>query len=297
MRRTLVLVSLVTGTAILLGSVGSTEAGSARSAEVKRLQHHFDSVDVELRSRPVSSLSAAQQARRADLIQWLRDYRAAAAFPKNDRFETATPFFRDSEGTLCAMAYLIDRSGRSDIVNKVAATRNNAYIRELADDPALIAWLDSSGLSVAEAGRIQPAYDGWPIGNIDNGDRVESDKALVALGLGSVSLATSAINVVKPSYVSGFVGMLAGAAAIGAGASYLDENRGTERVATAAITLGAVSLGAGVYGLLEARGNDGDRHRDRRRGRGRNRVLMSVTPDVAIQQNDPRIGFRFAGSF
>lgn len=45
------------------------------------------------------------------------------------------------------MAYIIDRSGRADIVAKVAASRNNAYISQLAGDPALIAWLDSAVLA------------------------------------------------------------------------------------------------------------------------------------------------------
>jgi hypothetical protein len=61
------------------------------------------------------------------------------------------------------MAYLIDRSGRRDLVDRVAATRNNAFIAELADDSALRAWLDSVGLSVTEAARIQPSYPPEPL--------------------------------------------------------------------------------------------------------------------------------------
>ena len=299
MRRNLVFVPLAAGTLLLFGAAGPGERDPARAAEVSRLQQHFDSVDIELTSRNVANLNATQQARRATLAAWLRDYRGEAKFPKNDRFDTPTPFFRDSEGTLCAMAYLIDRSGRRDIVDKVAATRNNAYIRELADDPALIAWLDSSGLTVAEAARIQPAYggDGGIVFGPD--DDVESDIALAAIGLGSVSLATSAINVVKPSYLSGILGMLAGAAAIGTAASYRDDSRGADRVANAAIGLGALSIGAGVYGLLEARGRDenDDWDRDRRRRRGRSKASVALAPDVMVQRSEPRIGLRVVGSF
>ena len=68
------------------------------------------------------------------------------------------PFFRDRYGALCAMAYLIERSGRGDLVDRIAISRNNAFIAELATDPALRAWLDSVGLSVSEAARIQPTY-------------------------------------------------------------------------------------------------------------------------------------------
>ena len=68
------------------------------------------------------------------------------------------PFFRDGHGARCAMAYLIERSGRRDLVDRIALTRNNAFIAELATDPALRVWLDSVGVSVTEAARIQPAY-------------------------------------------------------------------------------------------------------------------------------------------
>ena len=131
----------------------------ARRLEVARLRSHFDSVGAELLHANVLRFTPAQRRVRATLIDWLQEYRDAGAFPRNDRFpERSMPFFRDGHGALCAMAYLIDRSGRRDLVDRVAATRNNAFIDELADDPDLRAWLDSVGLSVTEAARIQPTY-------------------------------------------------------------------------------------------------------------------------------------------
>ncbi len=291
MQRSLVIVSRAAGSAILFGASGRSAPSLTpkEAAEVTRLQRHFDAVDGELRSRDVSELSVAQRASRARLISWLREYRQAATFPTNDRFASATPFFRDASGTLCAMAYLIDRSGRSDIVDKVAATRNNAYIRELVDDPALIAWLDSAGLSVAEAARIQPAYDGpgFP-GFPDRTDRVSSDFALAALGLGGASLATSAVNALRPSYLGGALGIIAGGAALAVAASRFDDGPGTERLAVATAATGAISLGAGVYGLLAARSADRDRD-DWREGRRKRRSTI-VAPDVIVQSGEPRYG-------
>jgi hypothetical protein len=131
----------------------------ARRLEVTRLRAHFDSVDAELRHAKALELTSSQRRARATLIGWLREYRDAGEFPRNDRFpELAMPFFRDSHGALCAMAYLIERSGRRDLVDRVALTRNNAFIAELANDPELRVWLDSVGLSVTEAARIQPTY-------------------------------------------------------------------------------------------------------------------------------------------
>jgi hypothetical protein len=298
MHRTVVIVSLAVGVGLSLKPSAPVPGGSARSVDVQRLKSHFDSVDIELKSRDVATLLPSQRARRAELTSWLRDYRNAGQFPVNDKFESPTPFFRDSKGTLCAMAYLIDRSGRKDIVDKVEATRNTAYIAELADDPALIAWLDSSGLSVAEAARIQPAYGGFPDEPIRI-QRVDGDFALAAMGLAGASLATSAINIVKPSSASGLLGIVAGALSIGVGAANVNVNRGTDRVAAATMGVGALSLGAGIYGLLDARrgGDDDDWDRDRRRGRGRNRVSMSILPDVVMEKSDPRVGMRFSGRF
>ena len=299
MHRSVVILSMGLVTATLFGASWPRVELSPRSAEVQRLQRHFDSADVELKSRNVASLNRAQLARRAQLTEWLRDYRDAATFPTNDRFEAPTPFFRDKDGVLCAMAYLIDRSGRSDIVNKVTATRNNAYIRELADDPALIAWLDSSGLSVAEAARIQPSYEGgpWLPGLDDLDDRVDDDVALAAIGLSSVSLATAAVNVVKPSYISGFLGVVAGTASIITGASWLDDNNnGTKHIGTATVAFGAASLGAGIYGILEARNKDHDRDRDRYRDR-RRRYSARVVPNLTFQRSEPQVGLLVRGRF
>ena len=97
----------------------------------------------------------------------------------------------------------------------------NATVRELANESELIAWLDRSGLSVDEAARIQPSYDGDVIFPIDD-DHVADADAIAAIGLNSISLASAAINVVKPSYLSGFLGVVAGTASIIAGASWLD---------------------------------------------------------------------------
>ena len=131
----------------------------ARRLEVARLRAHFDSVDAELRHAKALQLTPGQRTARATLIGWLREYRDAGRFPRNDRFpELAMPFFRDGHGTLCAMAYLIERSGRRDLVDRIAMTRNNAFIAELSNDPALRVWLYSVGVSVTEAARIQPTY-------------------------------------------------------------------------------------------------------------------------------------------
>jgi hypothetical protein len=221
-----------------------------RRLEVARLRAHFDSVDVELHGPQRLELAPSQYTNRLTLIGWLREYRDAGRFPLNDRFPgQAVPFFRDSRGVLCAMAYLIDRSGRRDLVDHVALTRNNAYIPELADDPALRAWLDSVGLSVAEAARIQPGYNGGG-GNVVDNQEVTTQYAVTSILVSGASLATVGLNLFKPSLSTGWTGLIAGTAGLLAGAVNLDETGDTETVAAANMIIGGGAVAVGLYRLL-----------------------------------------------
>lgn len=154
------------------------------------------------------------------------------------------------------------------------------------------------GLSVAEAGRIQPGYGADSVGEGDD-DAVDSDVALTAVGLGAVSLATTAVNFVRPSTASGFLGLVAGTASIIFGATHLDdedEYGGTDRIAAVSIGLGAVSLGAGIYGILDARRHH-DGWRDRVIYRRRRGHEIRVIPDLGVQRSEPRVGLLVNGRF
>ena len=295
-------VILVGSAAILLLSAaarhGARPADSRdlhRRAEAVRLRAHFDSVDRELRARDASRLSAEQRVMRAKLISWLRDYRNAGIFPENDRFaDRAMPFFRDSHGTLCAMAYLVDRSGRTDIVDHIARTRNNAFIRELTDDRTLVAWLETSGLSVDEAARIQPTYGAYPVFVTDQ-KRVSANYALLSMGLGGTSLGSLAFNLLTPSRTSGGVGLTAGLATIIAGVAHLDETGGNKRVALANTALGSLSAVAAVRALFVARTG----HQRAASEKSKDRLVSDATisPDLMVVGNVPRMGVRLRARF
>lgn len=220
--------------------------------ETARLLAHFDTVDAELRSADVSRLSLAQRATRAQMVRWLRDYRDIGSFPRNDRIAgRRAPFFRDSRGVLCAMAYLIARSGRADLVDRVARTRNHAYIPELAGDADLADWLRRAGLSVTEAARIQPAYD--------YGDRPESrddddddEEYLIGSGvLGVTSLVATGFNLVEPGRRSAWTGALAGSANLLLGLGKLDHDQddSARDLAIANVLIGVVALAVSARGF------------------------------------------------
>lgn len=243
--------ALAFGLPLGLGDVppgGVTPLDSRR--EVARLRAHFDSVDLELRDANTLQLTPAQRTARATMVGWLRDYREAGRFPRNDRFPNQTvPFFRDSEGVLCAMAYLIERSGQGDLVDRVASTRNNAFIPELADDPDLRAWLDSAGLSVAEAARIQPGYGGGIVAD----EGVSSSYAVTSILVSGASLTTAGLNLFAPNRSTGWAGIIAGSAAIIAGAVNFDGNDATDNVAAANVIAGTGAVALGAYSLIGSR--------------------------------------------
>lgn len=133
--------------------------GIAKLLEQVRLRAHFRQVLSELKGRDVAHLAAPERNMRERLVLELARYARRGVFPKNRDFAARrTPYFIDASGTRCAMAHLIESTGERDYVEHVRRTRNNAYVRELASDRALQAWLRAAGLTVAEAARIQPSY-------------------------------------------------------------------------------------------------------------------------------------------
>ena len=252
-----------------------------RRLEVARLRAHFDSVDAELRLLTALPLTPAQRMGRTTLIGWLREYREEGSFPRNDRFpDRAMPFFRDSRGVLCAMAYLIDRSGRGDLVDRVASTRNNAFMPELAGDPELRTWLDSVGLSAAEAARIQPSYGPPPE---ESGEpEVSASYALTSILVSGSSLTTLGLNAIAPSRATGWAGVIAGTAGLIAGAVKLDGSGGTDDVATANVIAGGGALVLGLYRLLTPRPGSGN---------------ISISPVVMPTADRPRIGLAVHTTF
>lgn len=264
------LVRWVSAFVLLLGVVASlTEAPDSSShdvaahvrSEAARLRDHFDAVDAELRARDVSHLTSVQRVRRSTLITWLREYRDAAVFPLNTRVgDRAIPIFRDDRGVLCAMAYLIDRSGRSDVVDRVARTSNYAYIPELSGDSALVQWLDDAGLTLAEAARIQPQYPcggGFscpappppaPAAPLSRG------YTILSAVTGGAALTTVGLNLTSPSRDRGWAGVFAGSVEALTGVSHLNrEDPATRRLATASTIAGGLAIVAGGRAIWAAR--------------------------------------------
>jgi hypothetical protein len=239
--------------ALLLAGACSGEVAEhdTNPREVARLEQHFAEVRAELLAADVSRLDAGQRARRAQHVARLEEYAAGRVFPHNHDRAERTPFFIDRHGTRCAMAYLIEQSGRGDLVARIARESNEAYIAELAGDPELVAWLDENGLSASEAARIQPEYDQpWvPPPPEEEQDRARYQPSLaVSAVAGAASGTLLVVNLasMEKNKTRGALGAVAGA--LGATVGFLsmradEDERGVRRLA-------AANIGVGLLGVI-----------------------------------------------
>jgi hypothetical protein len=237
------------------------------AAEVARIQAHLAAVERELLARDVSLLSPDRVRARARHIRVLREYREAGVFPHNHDYPgERVPYFVDEHGTLCAMAYLISRSGRDDLVERVARAANNARIPELAGDPELIQWLDHAGLSVEEAARIQPTYGGccWVEPEVEAAE-VSSEYAVasaVASAVGGVSAGMNLVSLRSDggSRWFGIMGITAGAAGLALGVDGIGDGGATATVAAVNAGIGALSMALGAWNLFRIPGDRAEPH-------------------------------------
>jgi len=139
-------------------SAATSARAESGALETRRIQGHLLDVEGVLRRRATDALSASQRERRNTALNWLREYRGRGEFPRNHTHAGRVPIFVDEHGTPCAVAYLLQRSGREDLAREIASADNNVYAWELAGDARFSEWLHETGLTLEEAARIQPAY-------------------------------------------------------------------------------------------------------------------------------------------
>ena len=240
----LAVATLASTTAIGRASSASRERNDARM-EVRRIRIHFDSVLSELGARDVRSLARVQQAHRAALLVTLRDYRARGVFPHNYDFPgRAIPYFVDRKtGTLCAVAHLLESTGRRDIVDRVARADNNVLVPQLAGDTAFTGWLDANGITLGEAAFIQMPYS-QPVSSAE----VARNVGLVAItpfALGG-AVATSLMNALgnadgHRTRVSK-LGIISGIATAGLGAVVMSNSSVSKQIGASGMVLGLTSI-------------------------------------------------------
>jgi hypothetical protein len=224
--------------------------------EVARVRAHFDSVLAELDARDLSGLSADQRATRASLITTLVEYRDRGAFPQNYDFpDRLVPYFVDRKtGVRCAMAHLIESTSRADIVERVRSANNNVRVAQLAGDSAFTAWLDASGLTLAEAARIQPSYGG--VVTVVEPDQKYRNASTIALPLSALSMAWNLFDNRNGEHAfPSVLGLTIGAATLGLGAFAETFPEPSSKLAVANGVVGAATVFISARGLVR-RGRD-----------------------------------------
>lgn len=231
--------------------------------EVARIRAHFDSVLTELAARDVGILTAAQRANRSALVTTLAAYRARGVFPHNYDFPgQAVPYFVDRKtGTLCAVAHLLEWTGRRHIVDRVARADNNVWVPALAGDAEFESWLDANGVTLEEAARIQVPYIGEPVPapggpppQSASSKRLETAAPIVGVGALAAGLWNAYGNANGLRGGRTILGLTSGIVATGVGIAILSRS-------DASPTSGAVSALAGTVGITVASRALFNRHR------------------------------------
>ena len=297
--------SLVVASLLVLGATASDRhAGAAaphaatpgHRAEVARIRAHFDSVLAVLPSRDVAALTAAQQSNRATLLQTLRGYRDAGVFPHNYDFpEVATPYFVDRKtGTLCAVAYLMESTGRRDIVDRVARADNNVRVHQLAGDTAFNAWLAAHGLTLDEAAWIQVPYvtDETPMASVGSRDPMYNmASTLSTAGATTLGLVNALGNRDGHGRLRNFAGMTAGALSLGVGVAGLASSNASP-LAAASLVTGGLSMYVSTRGFLRHRELQVVR-RETERARSASTTISPIVPVGGTRTTGVSVAIRF----
>lgn len=242
------------------------------SSEIRRIQAHFDSVLVEMRARDASALTAEQLTRRSLLIETLVTYRNAGRFPRNYDFAEPTPYFVDRRtGILCAVAHLLESSGRRDIVDRVAAADNNVWVPRLAGASEFERWLDANGITLAEAARIQVPYVGDGPGTGATAQRRLSTLPIMSATAATLAGAANLMwNSNGHSRTGTVLGLVSGVTGAGVGLGMLADPQENRALTIASATAGVIST------LIAARGVQ--RHRRAIAARRAEDARVAVAP-------------------
>jgi len=268
-----------------------TALDAAHDTEVRRVRAHFDSVLRELGARDVAPWTVEQREQRAALVATLRAYRDRGEFPHNYDFPgELVPYFVDREtGTRCAVAQLLETTGRRDIVDRVARTNNNVRVAQLATDTAFTGWLDAHGLTLEEAARIQVPYAAPTLFGQHPG---------LALGASTMTAASVVMSVVNGTAnadgrgpIASGLGMVFGVTAVALGAGAASVQNGSGALGAVSMVSGIVSLGISTRGIIrQRRAEAAERHALHEVREQREAMRATIVPLVGAAEGRPSAG-------
>jgi hypothetical protein len=126
-------------------------------AESVRMKTHLQHVHDWLAARPATRPDL--EPRRAQILAAFQHYIDKGTTPRNMDLPWRTPVFIDEEGTICAVGYLIESTEGRALPEKIAKSHRYDFIEDIAGAmPEVQQWVETSGFTIDEIERIQPAY-------------------------------------------------------------------------------------------------------------------------------------------
>lgn len=122
-----------------------------------RVMAHLEYAEYRIRQATPDDCPPEIAARRFELLDHLRDYRMAGAFPLNYERADRRPCFIDSVGRICAVGYLVEQTAGRELAEKINEEYKYAYVMEM-QAPEIESWMNTTGLKVEEFAMIQPYY-------------------------------------------------------------------------------------------------------------------------------------------
>lgn len=160
---------------------------SFETSEFDRIEAHLKHVVSRLKLN-----STDHDLNRKRCIFLLEDYIKRGQFPINTDYPfQRKPCFIDATGNICAVGYLVEMTAGREEAERISTAYQYDYLKDI-DDPKLLTWQKTSGLSFMELEMIQPTYDfATPIPvskNIIFQDSISNKYGLISRSTGKVKL-------------------------------------------------------------------------------------------------------------
>lgn len=140
---------------IILKNPISSKSKLFVTAERVHIQAHLAITEIRLRIR---KSTIGNRTGRLFAMNILHDYWLKGEFPKNTyKKNERNPVFIDSQGTYCAVGYLMAHTGYIDLANDIDK-QDKFILVENINDKDVDTWLYDYGLNKNEAALIQPGY-------------------------------------------------------------------------------------------------------------------------------------------
>jgi len=147
---------------IIIGDIALKNISNGNNImnESTKIKAHLQYVENLLRMSPSFPEEGNE---RIHNIELLHRYWNEGIFPKGEHHHInmkRRPNFRDSQGNLCAVGYLIQHGsyGGQELVDRITYKHAFDYVKNMCL-PELLAWQENSGLTVDELAMIQPTYE------------------------------------------------------------------------------------------------------------------------------------------